>query len=274
MGRLFLFLGLVITLVDIPAAAQSAYTPPPASASIVSGIPFQTGQPLDQKLHDRFAECDQHNICDGKPLTKYKCSTDPSRNSVFLKLGGKAVFYDAKMGVDADGSELSKTHPGETDQPATSLRYGLPGCPSVNADKVPYVVIPGGFAQSAGVELGDVAAVVYKDRVVYAIVADVGPTCKIGEGSIELHEKLEGPGHGCVKRDEQGVCMKPASNGVDKNVLYFIFPGSKAKICNGPGTGACKLSETKTCNGPTPENINDRITTEGQTLMNSLQQSH
>ena len=272
-ARLFLCLGL--TVFHISVAAQSTYTPPPASATTVSGVPFGTGQLLDPELHNRFVQCDQHNVCDGKPLTKYKCSTDPSRNSVFLKLGGEAVFYDAKMGIDADGSELSKTHPGETDQPATSLRYALPGCPSVNADKVPYVVIPGGaFAGSLGVELGDVAAVVYKDRVVYAIVADIGPNCKIGEGSIQLHEKLLGAGHGCAKRDEHGVCIKPAAGGIGKNVLYFIFPGSKAKICNGPETKACKLPKAKICNGPTPEDINDRLMTEGQALMSSLKESH
>jgi Fungal chitosanase of glycosyl hydrolase group 75 len=171
--------------------------------------------------------------------------------------------------------ELSKTHPGETDQPATSLRYGLPGCPSVNADKVPYVVIPGGaFAGSLGVELGDVAAVIYKDRVVYAIVADVGPNCKIGEGSIQLHEKLLGAGHGCTKRDELGVCIKPAASGIEKNALYFIFPGSKAKICDGPETKTCNLPKAKICNGLTPDNINDRLITEGQALMNALKESH
>lgn len=250
-----LSLSLGLTLLNISAAAQSKYTPPSASASIVSGIPFSSGQALQSEIQQRFVECDRHNMCDGKPLTEYKCSTDPSHNTVFLKLGQQTIFYDAKMGVDADGSELSKTHPGETDQPATSFRYKLPGSPSVNADKVPYIAVPGGsFRKNLGIGLGDVAAVVYKDHVVYAIVADVGPNCKIGEGSIQLHEMLIGAGHGCKMRDEQGVCTKPSNSGIENGVLYFIFTGSYPKIAS----------------GLTPQNINDRLTTVGPALMDAL----
>jgi hypothetical protein len=59
-AQLFLCLGL--TVLRISVAAQSGYTPPPASATAVSGIPFATAQSLDQELHDRFVQCDQHNV--------------------------------------------------------------------------------------------------------------------------------------------------------------------------------------------------------------------
>jgi len=39
---------------------------------------------------------------------KYKCSNDPNRNSVFLKLAGGTIFYDAKIDTDADGAELQR----------------------------------------------------------------------------------------------------------------------------------------------------------------------
>jgi hypothetical protein len=250
-SRLLLAVGL--TMLTAMATAQSSYTPPKASAAIVSSIAFKSSGPVDAKFHNRFTECDHHDLCDGKVLAKYKCSTDPSRNTVFLKLTGDVVFYDAKMGIDADGSELSKDHPGKTDQPATSFRYPLPGSPSINADKVPYVVIPGGdFEKPLGIETGDIGAVVYQDHLVYAIVGDHGPHCKIGEGSIQLHEKLGH--HGCARRDSQGVCITPASSGIEKDVLYFIFPGSKARIIQ----------------GLTPDNINERLITEGGKLMGAL----
>ncbi len=236
------------------ATAQATYVPPPASAAIVSGIPFASAQPPNGDFHQRFAGCDQHDLCNGQPVLKNKCSTDPSRNTVLLKLEGGVIFFDGKMAIDADGSELSKTR-GGTDQPQTSLRYKLPGSPSVDAAKVPYIAIPGGdFRKSLEVQLGDIAAVVYGDRVAFAIVADIGPPCKIGEGSIQLHEALVGPGHGCAKRDEKGVCIKSAKSGPNKNVLYFVFPGSNASIAT----------------GLTPDNINDRLATEGQRLWNAL----
>jgi hypothetical protein len=250
-SRLLLAVGLTMHIGW--ATAQSTYTPPKASAAVVSSIAFQSSEPVDAKFHNRFTECDHHDVCDGNVLTKHKCSTDPSRNTVFLKLAGGVVFYDAKMGIDADGSKLSKDHPGETDQPDTAFRYPLPGSPSLNADKVPYIVIPGGnFEKPLGIETGDIGAVVYQDHLVYAIVGDSGPKCKIGEGSIELLEKL---GHrGCAKRDSQDVCITPASSGIEKDVLYFIFPGSKATIFH----------------GLTPDNINERIITEGEKLMGAL----
>src|SRR4051794_12181336 len=165
---------------------------------------------------------------DGKKI-KFGCSKDPNRNTVLLKVSGKALFFNGKMGVDADGSPLSKKTPGLTDQPETSFRYPSAGHPSVDSDKVPFIVIPGGgFAQSLGVKLGDIAAVIHKDQIVFALVADQGPVCKIGEGSIELHERLK---HNvCLARNAANECTKLRDAGIDRDVLYFIFPGSNAKI--------------------------------------------
>jgi hypothetical protein len=51
-------------------------------------------------------------------------------------------------------------------------------------------VLPkGGFGK---VQIGDVAIVRYKDRVVFAVVGDAGPATKLGEGSIALNAKLLG----------------------------------------------------------------------------------
>lgn len=186
---------------------------------------------------------------------KYGCRKDPNRNTVLLRLPGNVIFYDGKMGVDADGSPLSKNTPGVTDQPETSFRFRSPGNPSVDSDKVPYIVIPGGFAKALGTQMGDIAAVVYKDHVVYALVADQGPTCKLGEGSIELHEQL---GHKvCMARNGAKECTKLRDIGIERDVLYFIFAGSKAKIINGLNPG----------------NINAQLAAEGAKLMSGLKSS-
>jgi hypothetical protein len=242
---------LAISLFALKAEPQPPYAPPPSSAGIVKGISFSSGIPAGDKFRSRFHECDSKDTCDGKRL-QHGCSRDQNRNTALLRLSGNVIFFDAKMGLDADGSPLSKTRSG-TDQPETSLRYPLPGKPSVDSDKVPYIVVPGGgFAKALGIELGDIAAVVFKDRVVYSLVADEGPTCKLGEGSIELHEQL---GHKvCVARSAAKECTKLRDVGLDRDVLYFIFAGSKSRIFS----------------GLTPANVNERLSVEGPRLMDAL----
>ena|SRR5882672_7434046 len=238
------------------AFGQSSYQPPNASADVVAGVPFSSGKPVGQKFRDRFIECDQHDKCDGVPL-KFGCSKDRNRNTALLKLAGGVIFYDAKLGIDADGSPLARDNAGSTDQVDTSFRYPLAGSPSVNADRVPYVVIPlGGFGKELGVVPGDIAAVVYQEHLLYALVADLGPKCKIGEGSIELHEELGRKV--CRNRNSKGDCTRLRDVGIDRDVLYFIFPGSKATIIEGLA----------------PDNINQRLKTEGEKLMKALKTTH
>src|SRR5690349_21639920 len=142
-----------------------------------------------------------------------------------------------------------------TDQADTSFRYPLTE-KSLDADKVPYIVVPGSeFEKPLGIQLGDIAAVVYQDKVAFAIVGDHGPKCKIGEGSIQLHEMLGQKG--CKRRDESGVCKAAANKSIERDVLYFIFPGSRAKIID----------------GLTSENINARLNVEGQKLWDTLRET-
>lgn len=242
-------LAAALTAVE-PARAQ--YAPPPAAASVLQGISFSTATNVGDPFRARFSECDVHDTCGGKKL-QYGCSQDRNRNTVLLKLKGGTVFFDAKLGLDADGSPLSKRNPGVTDQSETSLRYPTAGKPSVDSDKVPYIVIPGGgFAAALGIKLGDIAAVVYSDQVVYALVADQGPTCKLGEGSIELHERLKHKV--CLARNDAHECTRLHDAGIESDVLYFIFPGSKAQIYT----------------GLTADNVNDRLTTQGAKLFAAL----
>ena len=229
--------------------AQAQYTPPPRSAQAVQGVRWAQAQAAGARFRNRFRECESGNTCDGQVL-RYGCSRDPSRNTAILRFPDGTIFFDGKMGLDADGSPYSRRTPGRTDQPETSYRYSVPGSPSVDADKVPFIVIPlGGFAEELGVDVGDVAAVVYEGRVSYALVADKGPKCKIGEGSIQLHEQL---GHNvCRARNAAGECTNLRNVGIGSGVLYFVFPGSRIT-------------------GLTPANAARRISEEGERLFNAL----
>jgi hypothetical protein len=240
------------SLLVLHSQDRPRYAPPVASAAVLKGIDFASGALAGDQFRKRFTTCDSSDTCDGK-LLKFGCSKDPNRNTVMLKLSGNVVFFDGKMGVDADGSPLSQKTPGVTDQPQTSFRYPSSGNPSVDSDKVPFIVIPGGgFAKALGVEFGDIAAVVYKDRIAYALVADQGPACKLGEGSMELHKEL---GHTvCIARDAANECTKLRNAGIERDVLYFIFLGSRSKIINGLNPG----------------NINNRLSVEGAGLMSTI----
>ena len=242
---------LAVAVPAVMAQGPPTFSPPASSVPILKGVPFSSATAAGEQFRRRFSECDTKDTCDGKRLT-FGCSKDPNRNTALLSFHGNAVFFNGKLGLDADGSPLSKKTQA-TDQPETSFRYPSSGRLSVDSDKVPFIVIPGGgFGKGLGIELGDIADVVHNNRVVFALVADQGPVCKLGEGSIELHEQL---GHKvCLARNSASECTKLNDVGIERDVLYFIFPKSKARIITG-------LS---------PANVKERLSTEGQRLFAAL----
>jgi hypothetical protein len=85
----------------------------------------------------------------------------------------------------------------------------------VNAEVVPYISIPPDL-HGWGVHVGDVAMVSFLDKRSSAVVADVGPSGKYGEGSIALANAL-------------GIPSSPRSGGITGNVCYVVFPGSRKR---------------------------------------------
>lgn len=77
----------------------------------------------------------------------------------------------------------------------------------VDSEKVPFIVIPGGITWA---KLGQKARVTYGGKTVDAIVADIGPAAKIGEGSIALANAL-------------GIPSDPKRGGVTSGVKYEIL---------------------------------------------------
>jgi hypothetical protein len=139
------------------------------------------------------------------------------------------------MAIDADGpaagpgllsgSKLDPEH-GEG-QDKTAYRFPNGGA-FLSSEVVPYLVVPGGkFCDATGLNLGDIALVVFGDKKAGAIVGDVGPSNKIGEGSIRLHELLHPPAPDpCIRRDANGFCQRIRDASVEEDVLFFVFPGS------------------------------------------------
>jgi hypothetical protein len=87
----------------------------------------------------------------------------------------------------------------------------------VNADKIPYIAIPGSVAKKAGIALGDTAYVVNlkNGRQTAAIFADIGTEKTLGEGSIELARRL-------------GVNSSPKTGGAGYQILYIAFSNTAA----------------------------------------------
>ena len=202
---------------------MSSFKPPAASAGQCKGIPF--GDAIDVAQPNKAA----FDAFDATPKGK----NDPSKCKALLKFPADAVFWSSKMAIDADGPAAGPgRRPGsqldlDSGQDDTSLHFTNPnkGLPS---EAIPYIVIPGGtFRSNTGLALGDVAAVIYKDKITGAIFGDIGPIKKIGEGSIRLHEALHPPAPDpCSLPNPDGTCKRILNASIEEDVLVFAFPKS------------------------------------------------
>jgi len=130
-----------------------------------------------------------------------------------FKLADGALFYDSLLDLDTDGSSFATQD--ATGQSDTSLHQ--PNGKPVDSNAVPFFVLPGGFEKQFGIRLGDVAAVIFKEKIEFAVFADHGPKRKLGEGSIALHRSL---GHETIRGG------KLHDEAIDRDVITIVFPGS------------------------------------------------
>jgi hypothetical protein len=121
------------------------------------------------------------------------------------------------MDIDCDGIRTSNCNE-KTDccfQNQTSFQTSKGK--SFQSDKTHYFVIPlpsSRFSyKSAGIKPGSVAAIIYNNKVVYAVFADEGPDNIIGEASYATAKAL-------------GIDSNPETGGVDSGVTYIVFPGA------------------------------------------------
>jgi len=171
-------------------ASVNHYQPPPASLARLGRIvrQLQVAEPV--RLHFRRG---------------------PEQ---IFRLPGGQIYFEGPLELDTDGSSFYRQDP--TGQRDTSLH--LPGDRPVDANRVPYFVLPcKGFCDRFGIRLGDIAAVIYGDRIEFAVFADCGPANKLGEGSIALHRSL---GHETIR----GARLR--NEGLESGVITIVFPGS------------------------------------------------
>jgi Fungal chitosanase of glycosyl hydrolase group 75 len=85
----------------------------------------------------------------------------------------------------------------------------------VDASSIPFFVLPAPALHAGGARLGDLGAVLnrHNGKLAFAILADIGPKVRIGEGSIALAHALGIPGG-------------PIAGGAAGGVVYVVFAGS------------------------------------------------
>jgi hypothetical protein len=90
----------------------------------------------------------------------------------------------------------------------------------------PFVVLPGFMLRQANhaflPRLGDYVVVIYGDKLYPALVGDVGPSYKIGEGSLRLATQID---------PHANAYNRPASN---LNITYLVFPATADPVPGPP----------------------------------------
>jgi len=150
--------------------------------------------------------------------TENKFQTDMEKpKNVSMYSLTNATFWTADMDIDCDGRETEfcnkKTDPDFQNQLSCDA--------DISANETPYFVIPIGSpanSKKRGIEIGQVAAIIYKDRVAYAVFLDeCGIRTLIGEAS-------------CATARLLGVDPDPKTGGTDGPVTYVVFTGRTGRI--------------------------------------------
>ncbi len=176
--------------------------------SVGKAILFSSGLDIDVDGAPRAYHPDGHSGLDllqnaGGPGNWYGLVTDtglPSGNPVIQGPTDPAPGYYISLTSLRDLSK-ARTDP---------RRY-------VDSSTVPYIVIPARFAGGNGGKIGDLGLVYYEktNKLVFCVVADIGPPTKIGEGSIALANAL-------------GLPFDPKVR-LDVRITYLVFPNSGAR---------------------------------------------
>ncbi|WP_327698714.1 glycoside hydrolase family 75 protein [Streptomyces sp. NBC_00459] len=199
----------------LTAAAGAALLATAALPSYAAG----TARPASTKEGSVSAADLLAKVTSCSQLSNGKYRTD-EETSASIPVCGKngAVFWKADLDIDCDGQRTSKcnenTDPWYQDDTAFHQSNGRP----LKADSLPYVVVPSSSGiwnhSGAGIRGGGVVAVIYNNKVQYAVVGDTGPSKIIGEASYATAQAL-------------GIDPDPASGGTDSGVTYILFKNSQ-----------------------------------------------
>jgi hypothetical protein len=158
-------------------------------------------------------------VRDCVPVSKGRYRSDAGARAEIPVCGARgAVFWKADMDIDCDGrpgilcnGRTDSLFSGTTAYQQSDGRY-------LSAETLPYVVVPTPSGiwdhRAHGIRGGSVVAVIYQDRVQYAVVGDTGPREIIGEASYATAKAL-------------GIRPDPHGGGASSGVTYIAFKNSR-----------------------------------------------
>ncbi|WP_231628120.1 glycoside hydrolase family 75 protein, partial [Streptomyces sp. Z38] len=153
------------------------------------------------------------------PVSKGRYRKDRGRAATVPVCGTReAVYWKADMDIDCDGRPGRHCNAATDPHFSSSTAFAQSDGRALSSEKLPYVVVPAPSSlwdyREHGVRGGSVAAVVYRDRVSYAVVGDTGPADIIGEASHAAARSL-------------GIDPDPRSGGTPSGVTYIVFKDSR-----------------------------------------------
>ncbi|CAL9326327.1 MULTISPECIES: glycoside hydrolase family 75 protein [Streptomyces] len=191
------------------SAALLAPTTPPATAS-----PSAAWRDNPVRAADLLAR-----VKDCAPVFRGRYRSDQGAPADIPVCGTReAVFWKADMDIDCDGRPGPRCNRRTDPYFAASTAYAQSDGRPLSAENLPFVVLPAPSRiwdyRKHGVTGGSVVAVVYRDRVQYAVVGDTGPQGIIGEASYATAKAL-------------GIRPDPHGGGAPSGVTYVVFKNTR-----------------------------------------------
>lgn len=192
-----------------------ASLPVPAAAAPPREEPAAGGENAvaAAELLARLGKCHQ--------VSRGRYRTDADRPATVRVCGTRdAVYWKADLDVDCDGRPTARCNRRTDPLFSAATAFQQSDGRHLNAETLPYLVVPAPSRiwnpRAHGVRGGSVAAVVYRGKVRYAVVGDVGPHDIIGEASYATARGL-------------GIRPDPSDGGVESGVTYVVFKHSRVR---------------------------------------------
>ena len=170
---------------------------------------------------DRMPEYDQYiaESTNYQPFTSYGWKKQTVRPNPLLKRWEKKLDEEVKK---LEQGKLSSSRVKASKQNIETLKREIADMKSRSfliARADPFIVIPSWMRMYANQNefspsVGDYVAIIFKDRILPAIIGDTGPTWKLGEASLRIAKELN---------SNATSYKRPVS---DLKVSYLIFPES------------------------------------------------
>ena len=196
----------------VPGAAPAVTTVGADSAADAPAAGIKEGSVSAADLLAKVTSCTQ--ISNGK----YRTDEDTSPTVPVCGKNG-AVFWKADMDIDCDGQITTACNKNTDPWFQADTAFHTSDNKPLNAETLPYVVVPSASSiwnyANSGIKGGGIVAVIYNNKVEYAVVGDTGPSQIIGEASYATAKAL-------------GIDPDPKTGGADSGVTYILFQNSKA----------------------------------------------